>query len=212
MATQEISAASFCLEIVVPELGAFIAYRPDRAEVEKTAHLAREIFTEAFATTYTEYHRRSGSLEPITTWLRLKEGLTLQTWLEATFDDEYQDYLEGKKQFAYLRAPDNRLIGWLSHGLVDEHGDIYFSQCSLEGSMRNQKIAKTVFSRVFHDYDIQEIFPGVKQVKLIARRINEIADKLYTGVGFTKDETIDPSVYGESYDSRYVGYRMVVAH
>lgn len=186
-------------------------YRPDRQMLEKTREKAKEIFVEAFSTTYTGYYKESKAVEPIEKWLRLREGLTLATWLSATFDDEYMEYQEGKKQFVYLCDSSQHLLGWLSHSLVAPDGDLYLSQCSLEADSRNQKLTTTTFKKVLEKGVIKQIFPGIKQVKLIARKINTIADRLYVHSGFTKDEKIDPSVYGESYDDRYVGYRMSIS-
>lgn len=191
--------------------GMCFAYRPDTEEVKKTAPVAKAIFREAFSTTYTDYHRKSGSAEPIEKWLRLREGLTLEQWLNNTFEAEYEEYNLGKKSFIYLCDSNNNLLGWLSHSPLSVIGDLYLSQCSLEASSRNQKIATTSFSEVFTNGRIKKMFPGVSEVKLITRKINAIACQLYDKAGFKRDETIDPSIYGESYDDRYVGYRLSVS-
>ena len=194
------------LEFNTP-IGGCMAYWPDLEEMQKTADLAKAIFIEAFSTTYKQYYLSSGSVEPIEKWLRLREGLTLEKWLDNTFDDEFQEYLLGLKSFVYLRDSKNNLIGWLSHSLISEKGDLYLSQCSLEADSRNQKVATAVFVELFKNGCIKALFPEAKEVKLIARKINTIAGHLYLKAGFYKDETIDPSLYGESYDDRYVGYR-----
>jgi ribosomal protein S18 acetylase RimI-like enzyme len=197
------------LEIHSP-IGTLIAYRPDLEELQKTSDRAKAIFLEAFSTTYTEYYRNSGSSEPIEKWLRLKDSFTLQSWLSATFDEEYEEYLAGLKSFVYLCNEQGKLIAWLSHSPVSETGDLYLSQCSLSADFHNKKVASTVFATIFQDDNIQKIFPEVKAIKLITRKINIIAQRLYTKVGFIMDETIDPSIYGESYDNRYVGYRLML--
>ncbi len=182
--------------------------RPDKDTVYKTKDLAKSIFVEAFRTTYTGYHQKSESKLSIEAWLRLKEGYTITSWLEATFDGEFEEFEKGEKDFIHLNDESGTLIGWLSHGKVSEIGDVYLSQCSLEAQSRNQRVASTAFQEVLQNKElIQTVLPGAKEFKLIARKINEYADKLYTQAGFTKDETIDPKVYGESYDDRYVGYR-----
>lgn len=76
---------------------------------------------------------------------------------------------------------------------------------------RNKKVASTTFAEVIKKNHLHTMFPGVKSVKLIARRINDAAMHLYTGAGFVKGETIDPKVYGESYSDCYLGYRLAVA-
>jgi hypothetical protein len=197
------------LEVQTP-IGMFIAYRPDLDEMQRTSGLAKAIFQEAFSTTYRDYYRKSGSNESIEKWLRLKEGLTLESWLSNTFDGEYEEYLLGLKGFIYLCDSDGNLVGWLSHSFVSETGEMYLSQCSLEAGSRNQKVTSIIFAETFKNGYIKKIFPGVKVVKLIARKINTIAHRLYTKVGFIMDETIDPSVYGDSYDDRYVGYQLIL--
>lgn len=96
----------------------------------------------------------------------------------------------------------------LSHSPVSEKGEVYLSQCSLEAGSRNHKVASTAFGKVLRENSIRQLFPEVKEVKLIARKINTIAHSLYTKAGFTMDETIDPAVYGDSYDDRYIGFRL----
>jgi hypothetical protein len=189
-------------------VGTLIAYQPNPEEMQRTAPAAKAIFQEAFFTSYTDYHRKSGSTEPVEKWLRLREGVSLEGWLGDVFDEEYKEYLVGDKGFIYLCHPDGHLIGWLSHSQVSEKGDLYLSQCSLEASSRNQKVATTAFAEAFQSDNIRRIFPGVGEVKLIVRKINTVARRLYAHAGFIMDETIDPSIYGDSYDDRYVGYRL----
>ena len=194
------------LQVNTP-IGLLIAYRPDAEELNRTAPIAKAIFLEAFATTYREYHQKSGSQDSVEKWLRLKQGLTLEGWLSNVFDDEYEESLAGLKQFVYLADSDGNLVGWLTHSPVSANGDLYLSQCSLEAGSRNQRVATNTFAQAF---DIKKIFPGVKEIKLITRKINLAAQHLYTKAGFIRDETIDPGVYGESYDDRYVGYRLPI--
>lgn len=203
----ETSADSILLEVETP-IGRFFAYRPNLEEMEKIAPIAKEIFVEAFSTTYRGYYQNSGASVPIEKWLRLKEGFTLETWLCATFDGEYEEYLLGDKEFIFLCSSEGELIGWLSHTRLSENGELYLSQCSLEHGSRNHKVATTVFNEVFKDHYIKNIFPGIKEIKLIARKINTIARGLYIKAGFHEDEMIDPSIYGDSYDDRYIGYRL----
>ncbi len=191
-------------------IGTMTIYRPSLEEMQRTAPIAKAIFLEAFSTTYTEYHRQSGSIEPIEKWLRLRPGLTLQSWLGLVFDEEYEEYLAGSKAFIYLCDSEGTLIGWLSHGPVSEKGEVYFSQCSLEAGSRNRKVATAAFEKAFKEDYIRQLFPDVKEVKLIARKINTIAHHLYTKAGFIVDETIDPAVYGDSYDDRYIGFRLLI--
>lgn len=200
------SFAEMLCEIQTPA-GKAIVYRPSSEEVRKTASVAKAIFTEAFSTTYTEYHRLSGSQEPIHQWLRLKPGLTLQSWLSLVFDEEYEESLAGGKQFLYLCDTQGALIGWLTHTPVSEAGEVYLSQCSLEADHRNLGIASAVFNKAFREKLVTQMFPNVKEIKLIVRKINAIAQHLYLKSGFTMDESIDPAVYGDSYDDRYVGFR-----
>jgi D-alanyl-D-alanine dipeptidase len=182
--------------------------RPDRAAVERTREIAKKIFVEAFATTYRGYHEKSLSNEPIERWLRLKEGLSLEQWLNLTYEGEYVEYQEGKKGFVYLINPDGDLMGWLSHDPVSKEGDVYLSQCALKKELHGRGIAQAAFP--FTLEHIHTMFPGIKSVKLIARKVNERADVLYTRAGFIKDEKIDPKMYGDVYDDRYVGYRMKI--
>lgn len=196
-------------EITTP-IGTLIAYRPDAEEMQRTAPAAKVIFQEAFSTTYKEYHRKSGSMEPIEKWLRLRDGLTLESWLSHVFDEEYEECLGGSKKFIYFCGSEGHLIGWLSHGLMTENGDIYLSQCAFEADSRNQKVATAVIVKALKPVTIKTIFPEAKELKLITRKINQIANHLFTKAGFARDETIDPSVYGDSYDDRYVGYRLVL--
>lgn len=195
---------------VETSFGTVLVYRPSLEEIEKTASLAKAIFQEAFATTYREYHQQSGTVEPIETWLRLKDGMTLESWLSQTFDEEYEEYLKGDKGFIYLCTSSGYFIGWLSHSNMNEKGDVYLSQCSFEAGSRHQKIATTVLLKALEQENIKKIFPGVKELKLITRKINAIARHLFTRAGFTMDETINPNVYGDSYDDRYIGYRLMI--
>jgi ribosomal protein S18 acetylase RimI-like enzyme len=192
-------------------LGVMTICRPSLEEVQRTAFHAKSIFIEAISTKYTEYHRQSGAIERIEMWLRLRPGLTLHSWLNAVFDDEYAEYLTGRKSFLYLCNSEGVLIGWLSHSPVSEKGELYLSQCSLEADSRNHKVATAVLEKAFKGNYIKQLFPEVKEVKLITRKINTIARRLYTKVGFVMDETIDPAVYGSSYDDRYVGFRCVLS-
>ncbi|MBS0634011.1 MAG: hypothetical protein JSR37_00930 [Verrucomicrobia bacterium] len=185
----------------------FAVVRPDKEAVERTKKVAKETFIEAFTTTYTQYHKESGDKGPIEVWLGKKEGYTIDQWLSDTFEGEYTEYLEGKKFFVHLYDEQNNLAGWLSHGPVSETGEMYLSQCSLEAASRGQRVASEAFAEVLQNKTYETIFPGVKVVKLIAREINKIAERLYLGAGFTKDTTIDPKIYGESYGPLYVGYR-----
>jgi ribosomal protein S18 acetylase RimI-like enzyme len=187
-----------------------IIYRPDMEEMQRTALIAKAIFIEAFSTTYTEYHRQSGSVNSIEHWLRLRPGLTLEGWLSNVFDEEYEEYLAGSKVFLFLRSSEGTLIGWASHTPVSEKGEVYLSQCSLEAGSRNHKVATLTFEKVFKKGFIKQLFPDVKQVKLIVRKVNTIAQQLYTKAGFIMDETIDPAVYGDSYDDRYIGFRLLI--
>ena len=189
-------------------LGKMRVYRPSFEEMQETAPIAKAIFVEAFSTTYTEYHRQSGSIEPVEQWLRLREGLTLESWLSNVFDEEYNEYLSGDKAFLYLCESDGSLVGWLSHSPMSKKGEVYLSQCSLEAGSRNQKVATVSFAKALKENAIKQLFPEVKEIKLIARKINTIAHHLYVKAGFIVDETIDPSVYGDSYDDRYIGFRL----
>ena len=196
------------VNIDVPGKGArvFRILRPDSAQVKVTHDHAKNTFVEAFTTTYTGYYNDARPGVSIEQWLRLKSGLT--EWLSATFDEEYREYQEGTKEFIYLCDGENKLVGWLSHGPVDEKGDLYLSQCSLEAESRNQKVSTTAFAEALKSESLLKMFPDVKEFKLIARKINTVAERLYTRAGFTKDDTIKPEVYGETYDDRYVGYRL----
>lgn len=194
------------LDLPTP-IGTISISRPEVDEMMLHAPRAKAIFVEAFASTYREYHQNSQSTESIEKWLRLKNGHTIESWLSQVFDDEYQEYIYGTKQFIFIRN-NEKLIGWFSYSPLSENGEIYLSQCSLEASYRDQKVASTAFARAFKDKLVLNLFPGVKEIKLITRKINARAKKLYLSVGFIMDETIDPSIYGESYDDRYVGFRL----
>jgi len=183
--------------------------KPARDVLEKTREVAKAIFMEAFTTTYTQYHRNSGSIEPIETWLGLVD-IKFHDWLNSTFDEEYQEALVGTKEFVYLCGADRSLIGWFSHSPVSKTGEVYLSQGSIEAASRNQKIAQTSFAEAINKNFFAKLFPGAKEIKVIAREVNAAADHLYTAVGFTKDNKIDPSIYGKQYNNRYVGYRMTL--
>lgn len=53
------------LTVTPPNFATLTAYRPEAEEVKKTTQVAKKIFVEAFTTTYTEYHRNSGSSDSI---------------------------------------------------------------------------------------------------------------------------------------------------
>lgn len=197
------------LEAETP-IGKMYVFRPTAEEVERTSPVAKAIFQEAFSTTYRDYHQKSGSTEPIEKWLRLKEGLTLESWLSNVYDGEYEEYLAGSKEYIYFCHEDGSLIGWMSHGPLSDNGDVYLSQCAFEKSSRHRKAATTVLAIALKKQNITRIFPGVKELKLITRKINKITNHLFVSAGFTMDETIDPSTYGDSYDDRYVGYRLTI--
>jgi len=207
------SSLSFSEELLELDtsLGKMILYRPNLEEMERTAPIAKAIFVEAFSTTYTQCHHQSGAKETIESWLRLRPGLTLQSWLSLVFDEEYEEYLNGSKGFIYLCNSKGALVGWLSHSPVSKTGDLYLSQCSLEAASRNHRVATAAFNKVLEENFIKLLFPDVKEIKLIARKINKIAHCLYTKAGFTVDETIDPTVYDDAYDDRYIGFRLTVA-
>jgi len=186
--------------------------RPDEDLIEKTKEVAKSIFVEAFTSTYTEYHKQSESKDSIEVWLKLSEGLSVKQWLNQTFDNEFEEYQQGKKAFIYLVNTQEEVLGWLSHSPVSEDGDLYLSQCCLTAKWRNQQVASTAFASIIKAKPdlLSKLFPGIKTVKLIARRINQAAQGLYTKAGFKQDSEIDPKVYGDTYDSRYVGYRLSV--
>lgn len=197
------------LEVQTPE-GRLFAYRPDKEEVQRTVSIAKAIFIEAFTTTYQTYHQQSGSNKTIEEWLRLREGLTLESWLSMTFTGEYEEYMQGLKGLFYLSNEDGRLLGWLSYNWNPEKGELYLSQGALQADMRNKFIATSCFSELFHSGNLESIFPGIKDIKLITRKINTAARRLFTKCGFRLDEVIDPSVYGDSYDDRYIGYSLTI--
>ncbi len=197
------------LEIPTP-IGNLTAYRPNLEEMQKYAPIAKRLFQEAFSITYREYHRMSHSAETIEKWLHLKEDFTLDSWLSNTFDEEYEDYVMGTKKFVFLRDSQGTLIAWLSHSLVSKEGSVYLSQCSLEAGLHRRGIASSAFAEVLKQDLIKEVFPEVKEITLITRKINLAARHLYIKAGFTMDETLDPNIYGSSYDDRYVGYRLKV--
>ena len=204
-----VCSSEIFLKISAP-LGEVTIYQPDFHEVQQKSSEAKAIFLEAVSTTYRAYHRDSGSVETIEKWLRLKDRITLEEWLCQTYDDEYEEYLAGIKGFIYFSDSLGNLIGWLSHGMVAEDGDVYLSQCTIKVMARHQKIATFALAGALQNGNIQLIFPGVKQLKVITRKINKIARHLFTSAGYTLDESIDPSIYGDGYDDRYVGYRLKV--
>lgn len=183
----------------------FTIQRPAAETVQATQAVAKKIFVEAFTTNYTKYHADENPGVSIEAWLKIKTGIG--EWLGGTFDEEYQEYLEGKKGVIYLSDPQNNLVGWISHSPVDGKGDVYLSQCSLEADWRNKKVSTTVFSTVLNSVHLKAIFPEAQELKLIVRKINLVARKLYEKAQFICDETIKPEQYGASYDNRYVGYR-----
>lgn len=190
--------------------GKCMAWRPTSEEVRQMSPKAKEMFIEAFSTTYKEYHRYSGSQEPIHQWLRLKNGLTLESWLEGVYDGEYEEYSAGKKEFLYISDSSGNLLGWLSHAPLSEKGEIYLSQGCLDAEHRNHRIATAAFEKVFHEMYVEELFPDAKEIKLIVRKINTRAIHIYTNAGFIMDVSIDPAVYGDCYDDRYIGFRLTV--
>lgn len=201
------------LEIDPQRFPGFTIVRPDLDLVLKTKEIAREIFKEAFTSTYTEYHKQSGSQDSIEAWLKISGGRSVDQWLSETFDEELKEFEQEKKFFIYLVNTEKELLGWLSHSPVSEDGDLYLSQCCLRAEWRRKKVASTAFSRVIKTTEelLFRLFPSIKEVKLIARKINLAAHGLYTGAGFTVDPKIDPKVYGGSYDDRYVGYRLTAS-
>ncbi len=184
--------------------------RPSKEHAAKTKEIAKKIFVEAFSTTYTQYHINSKSVDTIEKWLRLRDGFTLNSWLEATFEGDYTEFTEGKKEFVYLTDENENLLGWLTHTPVSKTGEVYLSQCSLEADSRNKKIATTGISEALSKENLEAIFPKVTEIKLITRKINEYARRLYTNAGFHEDLQISPAQYGDDYDDRYVGYRMTI--
>lgn len=205
----ELEPARVIFEIETPVVS-LIGYRPSIDELIELSPQAEAIFVEAFSTTYTEYYLASGSNQSIEQWLKLKNGLSLKEWLSNTFKGELEENLIGAKEFILIFNSEGSLLGFLSHSPLDEKGDIYLSQSSLEAGTRDQKVATMAFGKALQEGLIKKIFPGVKQVKLITRKINTRAKHLYLKAGFIMDETIDPSIYGESYDDRYVGFRLVI--
>lgn len=194
------------LEVETP-IGKVVAYEPDSEEMHKSAAFIKSLYIEAFLTTYTKYHRESGSTESIEKWLGLKENLTLARWLENGFDEEYREYFLGDKKFIFLRNYEGALIAWMSYSPLNEKGAIYLSQCSLEAKYRRQGVASSVFFQGLKQDQIQKIFPGAKEINLVTRKINVAAQHLYTKAGFILDETMDPSIYGSCYGDRYVCYK-----
>lgn len=199
-------ASFLCCFHVSTFAGEVAFYRPNPKEMQQSVGDAKLIFIEAFSTTYTQYHLQSGNSDPIEKWLRLKPGQTLQSWLSRVFDEEYEEYLAGTKNFIYLSDSNGQLIGFLSHSPVSEKGEVYLSLLALAASHRNQKIA----TQLLKADTMKQLFPSAKEFKVITRKINAIAQRLYTHAGFIMDETIDPAVYGDSYDDRYIGFRLTL--
>lgn len=197
------------IAINVKGTGPFSIQRPDHSKVEATSKVAKEIFVKAFETSYTRYHKESGSEANLEEWLKIK--VPINQWLSEMFDEEYEEYKKGQIGFIYLADAKDRLAGWLSHSQVDEKGCIYLSLCSLETSLSNRKIASTAFKEVLENDHLVKMIPNVKEIKLVTRKINTVAQRLYTGAGFICDETINPSDYGASYDNRYIGFRRKVS-
>jgi ribosomal protein S18 acetylase RimI-like enzyme len=197
------------LEVTTP-LGILTVRRPSMEEMVRTATEAKSIFMESFSTNYTEYYRQSGSTDSIERWLRLKPGLNFCTWLSAVFDEEYNDCSSGKKSFLYLCGPNGKLIGWISHTPVSEKGEVYFSTLTLEAAVRCHRVATAAIAEGLKINTFRQLFPGAKEIRIITRKINVIAQRLYLKAGFTQDEAIDPSVYGECYDDRYIGFRLAL--
>ncbi len=205
------AATAIALLTVKTAKGQFTVRRPDREAVERTKKLAKDIFIEAFTTTYTEYHKKSGDTRKIQVWLGKPEELTIDKWLSDTFDSEYTEYLEGSKFFVHLYDAQENLSGWISHGPISETGEMYLSQCTLNADSRGGKVATTIYKEVLGNKEtLEAIFPGIKEVKLIAREMNEAARRLYTGAGFVLDRKVDPKIYGEEYGPLYVGYRKTI--
>lgn len=203
----EKSVESIPVKVNIPgkEEVTFSIQRPDRERIKVTAEVAKRIFVQAFEKSYTRYYDEAQPGVSIEEWLRIKSDL--RGWLGSIFDEEYQECQNGTKGFIHLCDSRNNLVGWLSHSQVDEKGDLYLSQCSLEADWSNKKVSTTAFAEVLNGNHLVTMFPRVKEVKLIVRKINKVAQQLYTRAGFTCDETIRPEDYGSSYDDRYIGFR-----
>lgn len=186
----------------------FSILRPDDATMRATVEVAKQIFVKAFTISYTRYYEEAKPGVSIEEWLKLKTDF--KTWLSNTFDEEFQEYEQGKKGFIYLNDSQNNLVGWLSHSPVDEKGDVYLSQGSLNVEWSNQKVASTALAEMLNQRNISTIFPEAHELKLIVRRTNEVAKRIYTAAEFTCDETIKPEVYGSSYSNLYIGFRRLV--
>lgn len=183
--------------------------RPDKEGLRAVSEIAKNIFIEAIGTTYTQYYQESKSIFSIEKWLQLKEGISFKAWIESVYEGEYNDFLEGKKIFLFLHNANEELIGWATHSPISKNGDLYVSQCCLKSEWRNRKVASQLVSTLLKQKDtISLVFPKMSIIKLITRRINEAANRLYTNSGFTRDEKMDPSIYGDDYDDRYVGFRL----
>lgn len=210
MSTLTLHTPHVSIELKTVTFDRLIIQRPDQATLDKTMNVAKTIFIEAFTTTYTGYHKASGSQESIESWLKLSEGLSINQWLSNVFASELEECKLGEKKFIHLLDSKGELLGWISHSPVSPQGDLYLSQCCLSSKWRNKRLATTVFSEVINKGRLSELFPEAKEVKLITRKINEAAKHLYTGAGFIMDETINPETYGESYNDRYVGFRLSI--
>ncbi len=203
--------SNFFFSTPSPLWGDVAFYRPDQVTIEKTREIAREIFIEAFETTYTGYYVESGTTLPIEEWLRLKGGLKMREWLNLTFDEEYNECLSGEKGIIYLKTEADPLIAWVSHSRLSATGELYLSQCCISERWRRKGIPSSIFFDLIKTpHIIHQMFPGIKEAKLITRKINIAANRLYMKAGLIRDETLDPSVYGDAYDDQYVGYRLII--
>lgn len=203
--------SDFSFSTPSPIGGDVTLYRPDLMIIEKTREMAKEIFIEAFETTYTTYYVESGTTLSIEEWLRLKDGLKMRDWLSLTFDEEYNECLSGEKGIIYLKTQADPLIAWASHSALSPTGELYLSQCCISERWRGKGIPSSIFFDLMKSpHIIHQMFSGIKEVKVITRKINTAANRLYTGAGLIRDETLDPSVYGDAYDDRYIGYRLIL--
>src|SRR6476619_4866309 len=90
------------------ELVTFSIRRPDQETVQATHDVMKKIFTEAFKTNYTHYYNEAKPGVSIEQWLRIKTDV--DSWLSETFDEEYQEYEDGKKGFIHLYDPQNNVV------------------------------------------------------------------------------------------------------
>lgn len=67
-----------------------------------------------------------------------------------------------------------------------------------------------IFTEIFKDNQTEKPFPGIRELKLIVRKVNKIARHLYERTGFIADETLNPKIYGNSYNERYMGYHLTL--